>query len=151
MKGDLIYQFLTDDDMLRISRRIEKAELNTSGEIRVSVKERTPLLDRKKPVSERARKEFFRLGMDKTRDKTGILIFIALREHEFYILADSGINERVEQRVWDGIRDRMQEMFRTGRFSEGIIHGVENVGAVLSTHFPRKEDDKNELSNKIEF
>ena len=89
------------------------------------------------------------MGVDKTRDNTGILIFFLLDERQFYILADKGINEKVEPKTWDSIKNEMQKMFLKGNFSKGIIHGVEEVGKILSTHFPIKPDDTNELSNRV--
>lgn len=146
-----IYDFLNDDDLLRISGKIREMEMMTSGEIRVSVKEKKPLLKRRKDISELAKEEFFRLKMDNTRDKTGILIYLLLDQRQFYILADSGINEKVTRNTWDLIRDEVQEKFRMGRFSEGIILCIERVGNKLAENFPRKSDDTNELSDKVSF
>lgn len=146
-----IYEFLNDDDLLRISRKIKEMEAITSGEIRVSVKEKKPLFSKKKDISELAKEEFFRLKMHDTRDKTGILIYLLLDEHQFYILADSGINEKVTENTWDLIRDEVQTKFRSGRFSEGLITCVERVGHKLAEFFPRKSDDTNELSDKVSF
>lgn len=148
---DKIYDFLTDDDLLRISGKIKDMEAITSGEIRVSVKEKKPLFKKKKDISELAKEEFFRLKMDNTRDKTGILIFLLLNQRQFYILADSGINEKVSPDTWDVIRDEVQAKFRMGKFSEGIILCVERVGHKLSEFFPRKHDDTNELSDRVTF
>lgn len=146
-----IYDFLSDDDLLRITNKIKDMEALSSGEIRVSVKEKKPLFKKKKDISELAKEEFFKLKMNNTRDKTGILIFLLLDERQFYILADSGINEKVPPHTWDHIRDEVQAKFRTGKFSEGIILCVEEVGQKLSEHFPRKSDDTNELSNRVTF
>lgn len=151
MRNELLYHFLNDDDLLRISNKIAQMEKNTSGEIRISIKEKKPFLMKRKPVDELARREFFRLGMDKTRDKTGTLIFIILKDRQFHILGDKGINEKVGESTWLLIKNEMQEMFRNGIFADGILHGVEKVGEVLSRHFPVKENDTNELSNNVVF
>jgi uncharacterized membrane protein len=149
MKTPLIYKFLDDDELLRISNKIKEEEKKTAGEICVSIKENRSFLQRKKSVRKIAEEEFFKLGIDKTRDKTGILIFFLLEAREFQILADSGINEKVPENTWDGIKDEMQLHFLEGRFSEGIIHGVTQVGKILSEYFPVKSDDTDELSNKV--
>lgn len=151
MEQPLIYHLMDDDDLLRISDSIREAEKLTSGEIRVSIKEKKPFFRRKKSVEELAKEEFFRLGMDKTRDKTGILIYLLLSEKRFHILADTGINEKVEKNTWHNIKDEMQEKFRQGFFAEGIIIGVRDVGKILTRHFPIKEDDTNELPNTVSF
>ncbi|MEJ5352330.1 MAG: TPM domain-containing protein [Melioribacteraceae bacterium] len=148
-KKSLIYNFFTDDDFLRFSKKIKEAEKNTSGEIRVCIKEYRNLFERKKELRQLAEKEFYKLNMHNTRDKTGILIYLLLGERKFYILADEGINSKVEENTWDKLRDEIQSKFVDGKFSEGIIHCIEQVGKILIKHFPIKPDDTNELSNKI--
>ena len=149
MEKQLLYYFLNDDELLRISNKIKQAEKATAGEICVSIKEYRTFFQKRKSVRDLAEEEFFKLGIDKTRDNTGILIFILLESRQFYILADKGINEKVETKTWDLIKDQMQKMFLKGNFSKGIIHGVEEVGKILSKHFPIKPDDTNELSNRV--
>ncbi|MDP2037959.1 MAG: TPM domain-containing protein [Ignavibacteria bacterium] len=145
----LIYKFFSDDDFLRISNQIKKAEKTTSGEIRISMKEKRQFADRSKTIRQLAEKEFYKLNMNSTRDKTGILLFLLLEEHQFYILADQGINEKVTQETWDSVRDEIQIKFHEGNFCDGMIAGIEKVGKILTEHFPVKADDANELSNKI--
>ena len=149
MEKQLIYYFLNDDELLRISNKIKQAEKATAGEICVSIKEHRTFFQRRNSVRALAEEEFFKLGIDKTRDNTGILIFILLESRQFHILADKGINEKVETKTWDSIKDEMQKMFLKGNFSKGIIHGVEEVGKILSRHFPIKLDDTNEISNRV--
>lgn len=151
MKNKFIYQILTDDELHRISEKIGAMEKNTSGEIRVSIKKNKPFLKKNKPISELAKEEFFRLGMDKTRDKTGILLFLVLQDRHFHILADSGINQKVTQTIWDKVRDDMQDKFRNRCFYDGLISGIEQVGKILNEHFPVKHDDTDELSNTVVF
>lgn len=149
MKNKLIYEFFTDDDFLRISNKIREAEKITSGEIRVSIKEKSSLLERKKEIRLLAEKEFYKLNMHLTRDNTGILLYLLLAERKFYILADKGINEKVDQSIWDDVRNQIQKEFREGHFANGILLGINRVSKILSEHFPVKTDDTNELSNKI--
>jgi len=145
----LIYNFFSDDDFLRISGKIKEMEKNTSGEIRIAVKEKKSLLDRKKNIRALAEKEFYKLNMHNTRGKTGILLYLQLHERQFYILADKGIHEKVGEETWHIVRDEIQLLFHDGKFSQGLIWGIERVGKILSEHFPIKADDTNELSNKI--
>jgi len=149
MEEQLIYQFLNDDELLRISNRIKLWEKLTAGEICVSIKERRTFVQKRKLLRQLAEDEFYRLGVNKTKDATGILIFILLEERQFYILADKGINEKVPQDTWDKIKDQMQNLFIKGEFSKGIIYGIEEVGKILNAHFPIKPDDIDELSNRV--
>lgn len=145
----LIYQYFSDDDFLRISNKIKEAEKTTSGEIRIAVKEKKLFLDRNKNIRQLAEKEFHKLNMHATLDKTGILLYLLLGERQFYILADSGIDKIVGQVTWDAVRDEIQLRFQNGKFCDGLIWGIERVGKILSEHFPIKTGDTNELSNKI--
>ena len=149
MQDQLIYNFFDDDEFLRISNKIKEMEKKTAGEIRVSIKEKKSFFQRNKTLKLLAEEEFFRLGMNKTRDKTGILILLLLKERQFYILADKGIDEKVAPATWNSIKDKMQDMFSKGEFSKGILFGIEEVGKILSSYFPLKADDKDELSNRI--
>jgi uncharacterized membrane protein len=145
----LIYHFVNDDELLRITNKIREYEKLTAGEICVSIREHKTFLQRKKPVAELAKREFLRLGIGKTRDKTGVLIYILLKERKFYILADSAINNKVTENTWHTIKDSMQEFFMKGLFAKGILHGVEETGKVLAEHFPVKPDDRNEISDRV--
>ena len=145
----LIYHFVNDDELLRITNKIREYEKLTAGEICVSIKEHKTFFQRRKPVDELAKREFARLGIGKTRDKTGVPLYILLEERQFYILADSAINNKVNENTWHKITDSMQEYFIKGMFAKGILHGVEETGKVLAEHFPVKPDDKNEIPDKV--
>ncbi len=149
MKHKLLYKYFNDDDFLKISAAIKKAEKTTSGEIRVSIKDSAPFSCKKLTVRQIAEKEFYKLGMNQTRDRTGILLLLLLQERAFYILADEGINSKVKQDTWDKIRDEIQSEFQNGNFTNGVILGVGKIGEVLTQSFPIKPDDTNELSNEV--
>jgi putative membrane protein len=145
----LIYHFVNDDELLRITNKIREYEKLTAGEICVSIREKKHFMQRRRTVDELAKQEFVRLGIAKTRDKTGILIYVLLAERQFNILADSGINEKVAPDACHKIKDSMQEYFVKGMFAKGIIYGVEEVGKILTQHFPVKPDDINEIPDRV--
>ncbi len=149
--NEILYSFFNEDDFLKISTKIKEVESKTSGEVRVSVKETRTKKQKKLSLHEITLNEFYNLQMDKTIDKTGILLLLLLKEKQFQIVADEGINNIVGQSTWDKIRDEMQLYFIRGNFTEGILSGIEKMGDVLAAHFPIKSDDKNELSNKVNF
>lgn len=149
MKPKIIYNYLTDDELLRISNKIRTVEKNTSGEIAVSIKEHRKIFERKKSLRDLAVKEFIHLGIKKTKEGTGVLIFFLLSERQFYILADENINKLVSENAWNEIKDSMLEKFLRGEFCKGILFGIEEIGKILSKHFPIKPDDVNEISNRV--
>ena len=98
-----------------------------------------------------ARHEFVHLGMMKTKERTGILIFILLESKEFFILADEHINQEVAPRSWDSIARAMAARFAKKEFRLGLLDSVRSVGDHLAEHFPAKPGDKNELSNEVDI
>ena len=149
MKDDLLYHFFTDDDLLRISNKIKEIEKQTAGEICISIKEKKSLFQKNKRVKQLAEKEFNRLGISNTKEKTGLLFYMLLEEREFIILADSGITSKVFPETFESIKSGMQEYFIKGKFCEGILFGLKNLGEVLAENFPLNENDTNEISNKV--
>lgn len=145
----LTYQYFSDDELLRISKKVNEYEKLTAGEIVVSIKEYRGFFQKKKTLKDLAEEDFGKLGIAKTRDKTGILIYILLEARQFYILADSAINSKVPGNTWEIIKNEMQDYFRNGNFAKGLIHGVEGVGKILALHFPVKPDDTNEISDRV--
>ena len=129
----------------RIVRAIAAAELKTSGEIRVFV-QRGEVDD---PVAA-ARKQFERLGMTATRERNGVLIFVAPRSQNFAIIGDLAVHEKCGAAFWESVTDEMAGHFQKSQFTEAILAGIRQAGDLLAQHFPRSGSDKNELSNEIE-
>lgn len=100
-------------------------------------------------VHQRALQAFFENNLHTTKDRTGILIMISVLEHRVEILADKGINDKVSQDTWNKILEPLVQNLRQDRLGEGLVHTIVECGKVLSKHFPIKESDQNELSNKI--
>ena len=131
-------------DKNKITEAIALAEQNTSGEIRVHV---APLC-KLHPMVE-AKKIFTRLKMDKTAERNGVLIFVALKSHQFAIIGDQGIHEKVGEDFWNKTRDVMLSHFEQGDITGGIVAAVHDAGERLKEFFPKKDNDQNELSNTV--
>jgi putative membrane protein len=100
-------------------------------------------------VQEAALTGFFKEELYRTRDETGILIFISVFEHRVWVLADRGINEKVDKGQWDSIVAHIVSGIKNGQPADAICEAVKEVGAILATHFPVREDDVDELDNLI--
>lgn len=142
-------KYFTKGELQSLSTLIAEQEKNTSGEIRVVIRQRRQWKERKVPLYDLALKEFYRLGMQNTRDKTGVLMLLLLSERKFQILADEGINNKIEKGKWDEIAKLITDYFTKKDYYNGIAEAIRAVGNELSKHFPRKSDDTNELSNEI--
>jgi len=148
---NFIYKILSEVELEKISEEIKKQEQKTSGELKVSIKKGRGFFEKNKSIRDLAIREFHRLGMSNTRDKSGILFFLLLMDREFYILPDSGITEKLPQSFWDELAKSTENYFRNKNFYEGIVHVIRKCGEILSEHFPRKSDDIDELSNRVEI
>lgn len=136
--------FLTEQEEQEVVNAIRTAERATSGEIRVHLESSHP-----DEAFDRAREVFHELGMDATELKNGVLIYVAVDDHQFAICGDKGIDDVVPDDFWDCTRDVMQAHFRKGNFKQGLIDGILRAGEKLKEFFPWQEGDQNELSNEI--
>ncbi len=91
--------------------------------------------------------QFLASGVGATRDRTGILVFISEFEHRVEILADSGINKVCGADYWKSIVDAIVAGIHSGRAADAVCESVGLLGGKLSQHFPRRNDDQNELPN----
>jgi putative membrane protein len=92
----------------------------------------------------------FKVGAERrTHGRTGVLIYLSMREHRAEIVADVPIAEKVPAEVWGEAMADMLVEIKKGCIAEGMAAGVRDVGKVLSEHFPRAEDDQNELPDRL--
>jgi putative membrane protein len=96
-----------------------------------------------------AMEQFMIRGMARKANRAGILIFVSLNEHYARIVADQGITEKVDQRVWQGAIDALVEHMRQDRIAEGFIEALEQCGEVLALHFPAGAAPANDLPDRI--
>jgi putative membrane protein len=94
--------------------------------------------------------DLFKVGAERrTHGRTGILIYLSMREHRAEIVADEAIASKVPPETWGEAMAAMLVHIKDGRCADGMIAAVEQVGAVLAEHFPRAEDDQNELPDRL--
>jgi putative membrane protein len=92
----------------------------------------------------------FKVGAERrTHGRTGILIYLSRAEHRAEIVADEAIATRVSAEVWGEAMAAMLAELKQDHLADGLIAAVTRVGAVLAEHFPRAEDDQNELPDRL--
>ena len=142
-------RLLGKDALARIEARVGSSEKRQSGEIRVVVEAGLPLsyLRRNATPRDRAVKLFGKLGVWDTERNNGVLIYLLLAEHAIEIVADRGLNRRVDAAEWAQIAASMQGAFQNGDFEGGLLRAVDAVDALLVRHFARQasDGDVNEL------
>lgn len=137
----------SSSDKVRIVAAIQEAEKQTSGEIQVHI-ERHCSID----VMDRAAEVFETLKMHMTKERNGVLFYLAVEDHQFAVLGDSGINKVVPGNFWEKIKDEMVSLFKQKAFTDGLIKGISLCGKELKTHFPfDQKGDINELPDEISF
>jgi len=138
--------FLAQVEHDRIVAAIQGAEARSRGEIRVHASNRA-VTDPQKAAAE----QFEKLGMAGTAERIGVLIYVAPLSRNFAIIGDSGIDAKGGPDFWREAAAAMEQEFRAGHYTEGIVKGVERAGEALATHFPRIEGatDRNELPDTV--
>ena len=139
-----VRSFLTEADLDAIARAVTEAESQTSAEIRVHLDHRCP----GDPMA-RAIQVFERLGMHRTADKSGVLIYAAIAAHKLAVIGDEGIHSRVGVDYWRALVEAVVAHLASERTRDGFVHAVGEVGVVLARHFPRRPDDRDELDNTV--
>ena len=138
--------YFSEEQQGRIRQAIQEAEKSTSGEIKVHIEGHC-----KEEIMDRASYVFEPLEMHKTKERNGVLIYLAIKDRQFAILGDIGINQKVPEGFWDSVSELMLQHFKKEDFTAGLAEGIKESGLQLKTHFPYQLDDKNELSDDISF
>lgn len=138
--------FFTEAEQKMLVQAIAKAEEHTSGEIRLHIENFCPGNE-----LTRAKKVFTALKMDATSERNGVLIYIATLSHKIAVIGDEGIHQKVQAEFWNTLVKDLIKKFKEGRKAEALSECIIECGAQLGKYFPRKNEDKDELSNTISY
>lgn len=139
-----VEDFLSKKEEAEVVEAIRIAEKNTSGEIRVHLENKTSIA----PL-ERAVEVFHQLNMTQTKDRNGVIFYVAVKSKQFAIYGDENINAKVSANFWNSTRDIMTTQFKLGNNKQALVDGIIKAGEQLKQFFPYESDDKNELSDDI--
>ena len=102
-------------------------------------------------IHKKAEQIFYQNHLDRTLDKTGILILLSLLERRIYILADEGIVSRIGI---DGLKSYAKtaaKNIKKNNAETGILETIESFEKILKEEFPPRKDNPNELSDRVIF
>ena len=137
---------LTASDKQKLVEAIQLAEKNTSGEIRVYVESKLGKGD----ALSRATEIFFKHKMNETKDRNGVLIYVAVKDKKLAIYGDQGIYEKLGLEFWYNQVQDMTGHFKEMNYVNGITTVIKEIGEALSSYFPYDgTTDTNELSDEI--
>lgn len=138
--------FVAALDDARIVAAIREAEVLSRGEIRVHVA-RGRITE---PQAEAAA-VFLRLGMGRTEERNGVLVFVAPESQTIAVIGDRDIHAHCGTAFWTAVADAIRDEFRAGRFTDGIVTAIARIADELARHFPRRPgaEDRNELPDAV--
>ena len=134
----------------KIEAVIKASEAGHVGEIRFVVEgglDGAPLF-KGQSARERAIELFSQLRVWDTEQNTGVLIYLLLADRAVEIVADRGIDAKVDSQEWSKVCHQMEAAFRQSDFEGGVVRGVQAVTRHLLQHFPADSQDRNELPDK---
>lgn len=129
-----------------IVKTIQMAEQKTSGEIRLHIEDYCKI----NPF-DRALEVFYKLKMDNTKQRNGVLIYVAIKDRKLAIIGDKGIHDVVSNTFWDAVLQDLKQGFAEGAYYASLAKAIEMAGVKLQTYFPIEKNDKDELDNEISF
>jgi uncharacterized membrane protein len=136
------------NESTRIVDAIRNAEQQTSGEVRVFIESRCRFVD---PL-DRAAEIFWNLKMDQTVYRNAVLLYVAVKDHQFAIFADAGIHQKLGDDFWQKEVNLMSRHFRENHYLDAILLVINELGQALHSHFPYDPNaDKNELPDDLVF
>jgi len=141
-------EFFSEEESKQLVEAIQKAEQQTSGEVRIFVEARCRYVD----ALDRAQEVFFTLKMNETELRNGTLIYIAVKDKQAAVFGDEGIHQKVGRQYWQDVVLKMLAQFKNQKLVDGICEGIHDLGQALKLYFPyNSETDKNELPDEIVF
>jgi uncharacterized membrane protein len=97
---------------------------------------------------DRAREIFAERGVWNTEENNGVLLYVLLADRSVEIVADRGIDARVQKEAWHAICRAIEQQFAAARYQQGAIEGVRAISELLARHFPATGKERNELPDR---
>lgn len=139
-------RLLSASDKQLLVQAIQTAEKTTSGEIRVFVESHLNKVD----ALTRAQQIFIKNKMQKTEQRNGVLLYVALEDKKLAVFGDQGIHEKVGDAYWNQQVQIMLSHFKSQNYVTGLTEVILAIGEALTSHFPYdRSNDVNELSDEI--
>lgn len=139
---------LNAEESAVITKAIEQAEQKTSGEIRVFIEQYCRFVN----ATDRAIEIFDQLQMQKTKERNGVVVYLATKDKQIAIWGDEGIHTKVGNSFWNEMVQKAILNFNASNYIQGLTDIIGKIGEALEKHFSyEKSKDQNELSNNIAY
>jgi len=109
----------------------------------------TPRVLKRHRVAQAAHRQFVAVAARAQGSETGVLLFVALEDHQVQVLADTSAHARCGEGPWKQAADAVTAAIKAGRDpTAGIIEAVEIIGAALAEHYPSSGPHQNAFSDR---
>ncbi|OBW96328.1 membrane protein [Gallibacterium salpingitidis] len=142
-----MFLFTQPIDKKAIEQAISLLEKQTSAELRVYIERKMPKAQ--SSSIERAKALFTELEMEKTAQRNGVLIYVALQSKQCAVIGDQGIDQYVAASFWQQACDLIVAGAKQKQHTTGIVNAIRLIADCLAQHFPYQADDRNELPNDV--
>jgi uncharacterized membrane protein len=138
-------RILNSEEERAVVQAIGDAEKGNRGEVRVHLEARCPVDD---PLA-RAGELFKELGMQRTAEGTGVLLYVAERDRRAAVYAGPGIHGAAEKNFWQDVVNAVAEGFSGREPARGIIRALGMIGSLLRDTVPGEDVSGNELPDEV--
>jgi uncharacterized membrane protein len=138
--------FFNREEEKQIMASIRHAERASSGEIRLYVESHCKIATRERTIE-----VFKKLKMQHTRERNGVLVYMAKEDRKFAIFGDEGIHKKLGIHFWEVEAATLKTFLIKDEIVPGLCQVIEDIGQTLKKHFPHPPDDKNELSDDVVY
>jgi uncharacterized membrane protein len=138
-------RILSREDERSVIQAIGEAEMGNRGEVRVHIEGRCPEED---PIN-RAAALFRELGMERTAEATGVLLYVAPHDRKAAVYAGPGIHGAAEKGFWQEAIDAVAEGFASGEPAQGLTLALDMIGTLLREKVPGDDRSGNELPDEV--
>ena len=140
-----VKHFLSALEHQRIHQAIQSAEEGTSGRLVLYISHRK-IAD----ALTAAHHEFHKRKLETNTDKNNLLIFLAPKTQKVAVVGGTALHDKVGQVWWDNFIPHLTRHFKEGRYTDGLVAGIELAGQALKTHFPASTTDRTDRQDIVE-
>jgi uncharacterized membrane protein len=144
-RNPLRRRILSREEEKAVVRAIGEAEKGNRGEVRVHLEARCPEKD---PIN-RAAALFTELGMERTAEATGVLLYVAAQDRRAAVYAGPGIHGAAEKGFWQDAINTVAEGFSAGEPAQGLALALDMIGTLLREKVPGEDRSGNELPDEV--
>lgn len=105
--------------------------------------------ERQRQAAAKAREHFAQLGLHRTRQSGGVLLFVALDARYVEVIADEAALAALPADTWQTVIDRFTAKVKVGDLEAGFTEALAFIGERMVEKLPRLGDDKNELPDNL--